>query len=540
LRAVALAVVFLVLAGLACGPTTGEGAPSITITSPTSGTTVTVGEEVQIVSTAAAEAGVARVDLSINGQVVRADSPPSGNPTTFSVSQPWMPMAEGQATVSVVVYDTEGAPSEPAAITLQVVAGAADVGPTPTPVEDVEGPGGCTLNASYVADVTIPDDTELAPGTAFVKTWRIRNSGTCDWGSGFTLAFVSGDHMGGPSSVAVPATVAGSTADVSVNLTAPSAPGTYRGNWRVRSDEGVAFGSTIYVRIVVPAPTPEPTDTPIPTLPPPPSPTPFGGGAGHVAYVSFRDGNAEIYVMTDNDAAPTRLTNDPELDDWPDWSPDGNRITFQRYVGGKPEIFVMKADGSQQINLTNNPASDYNPAWSPDGTQIAFSSNRAGGALQIWVMNADGTGAIQLTNTPELNSSPAWSSDGSRIAFESTRDGQREIYIMNANGTGQTRLTFTGNNYGPDWSPDGGQIALSSGDGIWVINVDGTHLTQLTVNVGPMIFDHHPQWSPDGRYILFDSKRGGNQDLWVMNADGTGLWQLTMNLEHDGNAAWKP
>jgi len=273
LRAVALAVVFLVLAGLACGPTTGGGAPSITITSPASGSTVAVGEEVQIVSTAAAEAGVARVDLSINGQVVRADSPPSGNPTTFSVSQPWTPAVEGQATVSVVVYDTDGTPSEPAAITLEVAAGAADVGPTPTAVQDVEGPGGCTLNASYVADVTIPDDTELAPGTAFAKTWRIRNSGTCDWGSGFTLAFVSGDHMGGPSSVAVPATVAGSTADVSVNLTAPGAPGTYRGNWRVRSDEGVAFGSTIYVRIVVPEPataTPVPTEEPTPTEEPEP------------------------------------------------------------------------------------------------------------------------------------------------------------------------------------------------------------------------------------------------------------------------------
>jgi hypothetical protein len=108
LRAIALAIVFLVLAGLACGPTADGGVPSITITSPVSGSTVAVGEEVQIVSMAAADAGVARVDLSVNGQVVRVDSPPSGNPTTFSVSQAWTPAVEGQVMVSVVAYDVSG------------------------------------------------------------------------------------------------------------------------------------------------------------------------------------------------------------------------------------------------------------------------------------------------------------------------------------------------------------------------------------------------------------------------------------------------
>lgn len=259
----ALAVVFLIAAMLACGPgPRGEG-PSITITSPASGIAVTVGEEVQIVSTAAADAGVARVELSINGQVVRSDVPPSGNPTTFSVVQVWTPMAEGEVMVSVIAYDTEEAASEPATITLRVEAAVAEV--TPTPEADVAGPGGCTLNASYVADVTVPDDTELASGTAFIKTWRLRNTGTCDWGPGFSLVFVGGDQMGGSASVSVPATAAGSTADVSVNLVAPGEPGTYRGNWRMQSDAGLLFGSTVYVRIVVPAPatvTPTPTEEP--------------------------------------------------------------------------------------------------------------------------------------------------------------------------------------------------------------------------------------------------------------------------------------
>ena len=60
--------------------------------------------------------------------------------------------------------------------------------------------------------------------------------------------------MGGEASVAVPATAAGGTVDMTVHLTAEATPGTYKGNWRMQSDEGLAFGSTFYVRIIVPSP----------------------------------------------------------------------------------------------------------------------------------------------------------------------------------------------------------------------------------------------------------------------------------------------
>jgi len=135
-------------------------------------------------------------------------------------------------------------------------------GPTDTPAPDVSGPGGCTLNSRYVADVTVPDNTELASGTAFAKTWRVRNSGTCTWEMGTKLVFVSGNPLGGPASVAVPATAPDANTDITVNMVAPSEPGTYRSTWQLESPTGVRFGSQIYVQIVVPSPA---TDTPTPT-----------------------------------------------------------------------------------------------------------------------------------------------------------------------------------------------------------------------------------------------------------------------------------
>ena len=139
---------------------------------------------------------------------------------------------------------------------------------TNTPAPDISGPGGCTLNASWVADVTVPDNTEFAPGATFNKVWRVRNSGTCTWKAGTQLVFVSGEPLGGPAAVAVPAVAPGSNTDIGVDLVAPATPGTYRSTWQLQSPEEVRFGSHVYVQIVVPEPatnTPEPTELPAAT-----------------------------------------------------------------------------------------------------------------------------------------------------------------------------------------------------------------------------------------------------------------------------------
>ena len=114
----------------------------------------------------------------------------------------------------------------------------------------------CTNAAAYVADVTIPDDTELAPGEAFVKTWRVSNEGTCSWGTGYSLVFEDGDLMGATPAIPFVQTVApGTEVDLSVPLVAPDSAGVYRGNWKLQSPTGTLFGSRgdypFYVQIVV-------------------------------------------------------------------------------------------------------------------------------------------------------------------------------------------------------------------------------------------------------------------------------------------------
>jgi hypothetical protein len=121
--------------------------------------------------------------------------------------------------------------------------------------------------------MTFPDNSELTPGTTFVKTWRIRNNGSCTWTSSYALIFISGDAMGGPASVQfTTGTVApGATVDISVTLKAPDSPGTYRGEWKLRNAAGASFGigenadKTFWVQIKVVTPktaTPTATATP--------------------------------------------------------------------------------------------------------------------------------------------------------------------------------------------------------------------------------------------------------------------------------------
>jgi hypothetical protein len=282
--------VLLAAAVLACGPTAGGGAVTVVINSPGSGSSVVVGEQVVIDSTASASSGIARVELAVNGVVERRDTPPSGSPATFRVSQPWTPSSAGQVTISVVAFDVNGVSSNAATITLQVAesggvvptsspgATAVPGGPTETPPPPVTTEAGCSLDSQYVADVTIPDGTVMGLGASFVKTWRVKNSGTCDWDAGFQLLYVSGDQMSGPASVSLPAVPAGGQTDISVNLTAPGSYGTHKGTWRIRSDTGTLFGTNLIVIISIPAPateTPVPTDVPTgePTIDPTDEPT---------------------------------------------------------------------------------------------------------------------------------------------------------------------------------------------------------------------------------------------------------------------------
>jgi hypothetical protein len=161
---------------------------------------------------------------------------------------------------------------------------------TPTPVSL-----DC-LNVTYLADVTIPDGTHLDKGEGFVKTWRVRNSGTCAWPEDTQLVFISGNQMGAPDGMTVGTLAAGETAEIAIDMIAPEADDSFQGTWRFVTGGEEVFGTRLTVIIQVGevptvVPTPSAAPNPEAPAPPPPAPAPRGGGSfelgGHINSWNF-------------------------------------------------------------------------------------------------------------------------------------------------------------------------------------------------------------------------------------------------------------
>jgi len=117
----------------------------------------------------------------------------------------------------------------------------------------------CINDATFIEDVTIPDRSMVEPGEALDKRWAVRNSGTCDWGSGYRLVRSGKDLMLGPDEVALYPARAGTTAILRLALVAPTKPGMHISRWRLVAPDGSPFGEEIYLWIEIPEPTPTPT-----------------------------------------------------------------------------------------------------------------------------------------------------------------------------------------------------------------------------------------------------------------------------------------
>jgi hypothetical protein len=215
-----------------------------------------------------------------------------------------------------------------------------------------------------------------------------------------------------------------------------------------------------------------------------------------------------------------------------------NVIIYTTEEFGLPEVAIVRPDGSGRERLTTNQAAYAAPVISPDGQRIAVSVYPRTLAL----MNADGTGLTKIGRGSDGLSS--WSPDGRWLAFESNVQSPfgaiGRIFVINVDGTGLRQVTPDTPNYtydyGPTLSPDGMRIAFTRNGVLNVINADGTGLTALpTAPEGA----RYPAWSPDGAHIAYGTN-GGSWPIYIANADGSNLVRLTTDTLQKEMPRWSP
>jgi TolB protein len=278
--------------------------------------------------------------------------------------------------------------------------------------------------------------------------------------------------------------------------------------------------------------------------------------------------STQIFTVARPGAKPRKLTSGGSAVN-ADYSPDGERIVFERRYGGKSpdSLFTMGSDGSSQSRLPTACTAptclgDSAPAWSPDGNRLVF--ERAFGpivkdsaaGLDLVTANADGSNEQVILHYRSLEAQgqephdAQWSPDGTRIAVMilNTKAKPRNasaIYVLNADGSGLHRVTPVRLNAGnADWSPNGKRIAFNSFYGgpkppeIYTVRPNGTGLHRVR-REPKNSYSFDPVWSPGGGRLAFVHGAGPKPPhIWTMRKNGTALRQVTRGRLPDFGPDW--
>ncbi|HSB13984.1 MAG TPA: protein kinase, partial [Bryobacteraceae bacterium] len=277
-------------------------------------------------------------------------------------------------------------------------------------------------------------------------------------------------------------------------------------------------------------------------------------------WLAVMDGESEwgppsLYLLSVESGEKRRLTAPPPGagDGTPAFSPDGRHLAFGRNsIGDVSELYVLDfaedfSPRGEARQLTSLKLSSFSPAWTADGREIVFSSTSLVGAFyELWRVPVTRSGVPRRLQFPgEQGVRPAISRAGNRLAYV-RRYSDRNIYRLEVPSARRgvsaplSLISSTGDDYLPQYSPDGRRIAyVSARSGrpeIWVCASDGSNAVPLTsmraTVVGP------PQWSPDGEQIVFDSNLEGKYEVYVIGARGGRPRRLTNHPASNDLGSW--
>lgn len=250
----------------------------------------------------------------------------------------------------------------------------------------------------------------------------------------------------------------------------------------------------------------------------------FTGDAGvfstRITYIN-REGKVNRLVVADSDGYGEQsvLTlKEPIMS--PSWSPDGSHLAYVTFEQGRAVIYVQSLFTRQRFVLAAFPGSNSAPAWAPDGKQLAIVLTRDGTSA-IYLVHPDGSGLRRITFSDAIDTEPSFSPDGRFLIFASDRGGSVQIYRMPADGGYAERITFEGNNnFSPRYNPDGNGFVFmhSTGGQFYIATQDfQTRQMQVLTDVG---WEKKPSFAPNGKLVLFATESLGRGILATVSSDG--------------------
>jgi Tol biopolymer transport system component len=287
----------------------------------------------------------------------------------------------------------------------------------------------------------------------------------------------------------------------------------------------------------------------------PSSAAPASGPEGRILFSQTVGEHSDIYMIQPDGEGLKRLTDSTGEAKHPDVSAEG-KIVYEDDEATRAVIAVAGADGRDRRVLTPS-GFQGQPAWSPDGDRIVFERDAGPGDNGLWTMRPDGGDLRRLTRNPYpgaecgCDTDPAFSPDGRRISFVRVRaesSGRGALFVMDRDARNPRRITSWRLDPGIKhaWNPDGSRIMVSSNahpqpsesSNLYLLRPGGNGLRALTDFKGGSPNALAGSWSPDGRRIVLKTDEGGDYQLYVMDADGGNRRRITNNLTEPSGIVW--